>query len=944
MAIAITPQRCLSQDAQAVTTATQSSTETVATTETTALPTSDKSATTTASAETTTATVASGDASTTGSAVAAGLTVATAADNATTQTMFETTTGTKVSPLPGWAQMHIGNEWAQRFSSTGLYPENFLRVPPGETTEAERKHAEALQHYFMGSYYLELDNPGRAQEQYQAALDLDPANTGILMGLVRAKIAAHDLDDAQAQLEKVLAQDPQDTAALSLKAQTLMARAEGASASDKKQLLGQAIDAYEKARAAQPKNLDILKGLATAYLAQQNVEKIIQTYRDIVAVNPRDTYSLLMLANVLSKTGHEQEAVAYYERVIDQRRGYINSYLLLGQLYEQMQRDKDALDLYKRALLIDSRNKDLLERFENLAAKSAGAKGRPGILAQYEKFAKEYPNSSEIQRLYAARLLAEAEAAKTGTDAARAMRDTYVQQAVAQFRRVLEIDPENSESLLALGQLLMQQKQFEEATKYFEKAVDISPDKLEVYDAIAAAMLARNDRGRAVAIYQRAIERNPKAFKLYISLGTLLDADNRTTQSIELLQKGIERAGAKPELLAVLGQLYEKNNNVPQAIESYAKAFEAANQNLPLFTKLISLYIGSGQQAEADALLKKATESAGDAKDAILSLAGEAYVSEGKIEPGIELFKQALSAQPAKLEILVRLVQVLNQEKRFGESLALIDTQNAKVKDVDKFRLEQLRGDVYLQQKDYDKAIATFRGLVQKYPTSLDNYQLLVDAFNAAGKYDDSYNAIKQAELTLDKSNVESVKMLRGITLYKQKKYDQAEKLYKELIRAKSSRPDEYQYMLGSIYMDQKRYDDAEKILRQAMEANPTNANILNALGYMYAERGIKLPEAKELVSKALQLNPVAPHILDSMGWVLFRMGKPAEARDYIERAAKSMQDGEIYQHLSEIYSALGDKTKAEEMQKKVQESEPPTSTTEAPTPKPVKQPSKRQL
>ncbi|MGI8908545.1 MAG: tetratricopeptide repeat protein [Candidatus Sumerlaeaceae bacterium] len=862
-------------------------------------------------------------------------------DQITTDTMFETT-GSKVSPLPGWSQMRIGDEWAHRFSATGLYPENFMKVPLGETTEEERKHMGALQHYFMGSYYLELDNAGRAQEQFQEALALEPDNSDILLGLVRSKIAARELEDAEAQLNKLLTEDPGNTSALTLKAQTLMGRAEAATTSERKELLGQAVAAYEKARAAEPKNLDLLKGLAAAYVQQQNLEKIIQTYRDIVAVNSRDTYSLLILANVLSKTGHEQEAVAYYERVIEQRRGYINSYLLLGQLFEQMQRDKDALDLYKRALLIDTRNKDLLERFENLVARLAGSKGRPAILVQYEKFAKEYPNSSEIQRLYANRLLAEAEATRATSEANRTLRETFIKSAIEQFKHVLAVDPENSESLLALGQLLMQQKQFDEATKYFEKAVDISPDKIDVYDAIVAALLARKDRNRAVEIYQRAIERNQKAFKLYISLATLLEGDNQTTQAIEVVKNGLERAGAKPELHAVLGQLFEKNRNIAQATEHYAKAFDLANQNMPLYAKLFSLYVRSGQQAEAEALLKKGSDAAGEGKDTVLALTGEAYVAEGKVEKGIELLKQALEHQPAKLDYLVRLVQVMNQEKRHGESLALIDAHTAKVKDPDKFRLEQLRGDVYLQQKDFDKAIAAFRGLVQKHPTSLDNYQLLVDALNSARRYDEAFATIKQAEGALDKSNTEAVKMLRGITLYKQKKYDQAEKVFKELVRTPNGKPDEYQYMLGSIYMDQKRYDEAEKVLKQALEGNPTNANILNALGYMYAERGIKLQEARTLVTKALELNPAAPHILDSMGWVLFRLGKPAEARDFIERAAKSMQDAEIYQHLAEIYSALGEKDKAEEMQRKVQEAEP--QSTSAPEPNPVKQTSKRQL
>ena len=124
--------------------------------------------------------------------------------------------------------------------------------------------------------------------------------------------------------------------------------------------------------------------------------------------------------------------------------------------------------------------------------------------------------------------------------------------------------------------------------------------------------------------------------------------------------------------------------------------------------------------------------------------------------------------------------------------------------------------------------------------------------------------------------------------------------------------------------MDQKRYDDAEKILRQAMEANPTNANIMNALGYMYAERGVKLQEAHDLVSKALDLNPVAPHIQDSMGWVLFRLGKLRRQRSTSSARPVPCRTPKSYAPPGEIYQALGDKAKVSELSKSCSRSNRP--------------------
>ncbi len=47
----------------------------------------------------------------------------------------------------------------------------------------------------------------------------------------------------------------------------------------------------------------------------------------------------------------------------------------------------------------------------------------------------------------------------------------------------------------------------------------------------------------------------------------------------------------------------------------------------------------------------------------------------------------------------------------------------------------------------------------------------------------------------------------------------------------------------------------------------------LNYLGYMLADRGIRLPEAVKLIRKAVDLDPMNGAYLDSLGWTYFRNG-----------------------------------------------------------------------
>ena len=58
----------------------------------------------------------------------------------------------------------------------------------------------------------------------------------------------------------------------------------------------------------------------------------------------------------------------------------------------------------------------------------------------------------------------------------------------------------------------------------------------------------------------------------------------------------------------------------------------------------------------------------------------------------------------------------------------------------------------------------------------------------------------------------------------------------------------------------------------------PDYHHAYNALGYSFADRGVRLEEAKRLIQKALEFAPEESFITDSLAWVEFRLGNKAEA------------------------------------------------------------------
>jgi Flp pilus assembly protein TadD len=115
------------------------------------------------------------------------------------------------------------------------------------------------------------------------------------------------------------------------------------------------------------------------------------------------------------------------------------------------------------------------------------------------------------------------------------------------------------------------------------------------------------------------------------------------------------------------------------------------------------------------------------------------------------------------------------------------------------------------------------------------------------------------------------------------------------------------QFALADLYNEADRDQDAERTIRQLLQLEPGNADALNYLGYLLAERGEQLDEAIRLVRRALDADPDNPSYLDSLGWAYFRRGEMAEAEKYLTPAAEKLPKNSVIQdHLGDVHARRG--------------------------------------
>jgi tetratricopeptide (TPR) repeat protein len=83
---------------------------------------------------------------------------------------------------------------------------------------------------------------------------------------------------------------------------------------------------------------------------------------------------------------------------------------------------------------------------------------------------------------------------------------SQLQERIAQFRKMANDDPDNELGHYRLGQLLMEDKQYEDAIRSFRRTLELSPHFSKVFHLLAQALLAAGQRDEALAVLRQGFQ------------------------------------------------------------------------------------------------------------------------------------------------------------------------------------------------------------------------------------------------------------------------------------------------------------------------------------------------------------------------------------------------------------------------------------------------------
>ena len=596
------------------------------------------------------------------------------------------------------------------------------------------------------------------------------------------------------------------------------------------------------------------KELAGVYNRTDYIDKAVSEYKQAITADPESLFLRVELAELYWRVSRVGDAIHEAEDVLKSDPNYPDAHRLLARVYWHMLGDSQT----------EKTNKENLRKaIEHMEA-----------LTQLEP--KDTDSWQVLGRLYKL--------------------DNQEQKAEEAFKKVLNVDPDSKGGLTSLAQLYFEQgdyagavellkkipeadldpsllgmlgyaysqmHDFESAVATYEKALAKDPENQELRRAYADALMDMGNTPAARTEFEKILKADPDDGSTYLRLAQLDRQEGRFDQA----RKELERARTLPQPDDTKIQ-YNMKIQYEQALLEDA----AGNQDKAI--ELLQGLVKSSEQAE-----NQYTPAEANNRALFLERLGLIYRAQRKYPPALQAFQQIVALGKAQAprgeELTVDTMRLTHQLPK-----ALDEVNSAVQKSPEERSLRILRAYVVGELGRVGEAVSQLQALMNNTPADRELYLSIAQVYSQAKQFAEAEQAANKALGYSSKAEEEGYS----------------------------------RFMLGSIYERQKKYDLAEEQFKKVLAADPLNASAANYLGYMLADRGVRLEESVKYIQKALELEPNNGAYLDSLGWAYYKMNRCDLAEPPLEKAARLMSDDPtIHEHLGRLYLRMGKETLAEQ-------------------------------
>jgi predicted O-linked N-acetylglucosamine transferase (SPINDLY family) len=287
------------------------------------------------------------------------------------------------------------------------------------------------------------------------------------------------------------------------------------------------------------------------------------------------------------------------------------------------------------------------------------------------------------------------------------------EEAIAEYRRAIELAPEYFEAHNNLANVLNEEHRYSEAEAACQAAIALKPDVAAPYNNLGNALRGLRRGEEALDAYRSAISKRPNFSEAINNLAMCLCWLNRLEEGVEQFRAAIQLSPSIADLHNNLGTALTQLGRLDEAGQSFQTAldmkpdFAEANNNLGSTLRSLN------RAADAIPFFKKAIEIRSDFVEAHGNLAG-ALLDLNKSQDALEAVDAAIALKPNASQLHYLRGNILRDRQRFDD--AIDATREALRLSPDYVAALTALGHSLLERGDLDEAMATMKRSVELKP------------------------------------------------------------------------------------------------------------------------------------------------------------------------------------------------------------------------------------
>ncbi|HVZ61018.1 MAG TPA: tetratricopeptide repeat protein [Terriglobales bacterium] len=592
------------------------------------------------------------------------------------------------------------------------------------------------------------------------------------------------------------------------------------------------------------------------------------------------------------------KAAAYYHYSL------AHMYEEMVAIYGRSEYASRAIEEYRKAIEADPKSEFLNSGLAELYAKT----GRiSDAVLEAEDILKRDPNNLDAHKLLGRIYLRSLGDLQAGTQSRDLLR-----RAVEQYEAISALEPNNPENHLLLGRLYRIGNELLKAEKSFKRALDLQPDSEEAAITLAYLYIEEGDASRATQLLL-AVPEDERSGKTYAALGYTYEQQKLYKKAVEAYKLAVAQDKDNLEAMRGLAQSLLNDNQPDAALDQYRAIVEADSHDAQSYMRIAEIQRRQGRFDEALASLKTAETEVPDSLEVPYNIA-VIYQGQGKYDQAAQALQQLLQKSEKQNNSYTEGER--NNRAVFLERLGTVYREAGKTQlSVDTFRRMIPLGedgisrayqqiiDTYRDAKQYTQATAAAQEATQKLPKDRGMKLVLASQMTDSGQVEKGLELAKAQLTNTPEDRDVYISLAQIYSRLKRWPESEAAIAKAEGMSQKQEEKDYVAFVAGSIFERQKKFDQAEDMFRRVLVNDSDNATALNYLGYMLADRGVRLEEALGYIKKALQLDPQNGAYLDSLGWAYYKLGNYVLAEENLRKASERIgNDPAVLDHLGDLY------------------------------------------